>query len=63
MCTRTRKRFTEPIDVRLYYAEDRLAESRRQLDSGKPIVALYFIMQALLSLERVRTKIDADALL
>jgi hypothetical protein len=53
-----RKRFTEPIDVRLYQAREHLANSRRLIDQGEPQTALWSIMQAVINLQRVKRRLD-----
>jgi hypothetical protein len=58
-----RGRITQPIDVRLYSAEAHLRMSRELLDTGRPIGALFYIGRALIALDRVREKLDGDALL
>lgn len=56
----TRKRFTDPVDVRLYAAQDHLAESRRWIDQGQQIHALWHIMHALLNLQRVEDRTNGS---
>lgn len=58
MCTR--KRFTDPIAVRLDRARDHLAESRDQLDRDAGPIALWHIMKAMLNLKRVEDRIDGS---
>lgn len=56
-----RHRTTDAIQTRLESARRSLADSRRLIDRGMPIVALWRIMHALLQLQRVRERIDGFA--
>ena len=59
MCTR--KRFTEPTQVRLDEARRYLRDAREQVGRGAGAIALWNVMKALLNLERVKRKLDADS--
>lgn len=60
----TRHRLTSPVDVRLHRAREHLAHGRRLIDEGEPQTALWYVMQAVINLQRVERKLDdPDALL
>lgn len=54
-----RHRSTEPVAVRMHKAKLALEQSRAQIDAGRPVVALWNIMQALLHLERAEVRLNA----
>lgn len=55
-----RHRLTEPIDVRLYKAREHLADGRERIDNGRPVLALFSIMHAVLNLQRVEERLDGN---
>lgn len=61
MCTRTRKRFTDPVMVQLHDAKEHLEASRDQLNRDAGPISLWHIMKAFLKLQRVQRKIDANS--
>lgn len=56
----TRHRLTQPVDVKLDRARFHLAEGRRQIDDGRPVLALFNVMHAILNLQRARGWLDAQ---
>jgi hypothetical protein len=59
----THNRLTEPVAVRLFSAREHLRLSRELLDRDQPIGALFYIGRALIALDRVREKLNGDAVL
>jgi hypothetical protein len=48
----------------LHRAREHLAHGRRLIDEGEPQTALWYVMQAVINLQRVERKLDdPDALL
>lgn len=54
----TRHRPTEAIEYRLDRAREHLAASRRQIDAGRPVWALFNVMHAILNLQQARIALD-----
>ena len=61
---RARHRLTEPVEVRFHKARLHLDRSRRALDNGHPLAAMFRIAQAIVNLQKIERRFDAaDALL
>jgi hypothetical protein len=55
----TRKRLTEPVEVRLYMARSHLKNSNEACRSGRPLAAMAHLMQAIVNLKKIEARLDA----